>query len=374
MRIVQIANFYTPTSGGLRTCVDEIGRGYVAAGHDRILIVPGKADADVETAAGRRITLRSPSFFGSKTYQLLTSRGTLDMLDELAPDVLEVSDKLSVSWLAPWSRRTGVPLVLFSHERIDAILESRVPRQFPLVALANLCNRKLSDAVGQIVVASNFAAAEFARVGAPNVRRVPLGVDLDQFRPAAGLHGTAPSGDDGVVKLVLISRLSKEKQPDRAIAALRVLVAGGVRAELTVLGDGPRRDLVEAQARGLPVTFLGHVGGRDDMAAVIAAADVAVCPSPVESFGLAVLEALACGTPVVVPSHGAARELVGGRGSGMVTDGSPVGLADGIRSLLEVPAHERRRAARAAAERFPWSATVDGLLHLYRDYTKAPVA
>ena len=46
MRIAQFANFYSPTSGGLRTCVDELGRGYTALGHERILVVPGPEDLD----------------------------------------------------------------------------------------------------------------------------------------------------------------------------------------------------------------------------------------------------------------------------------------------------------------------------------------
>jgi alpha-1,6-mannosyltransferase len=98
------------------------------------------------------------------------------------------------------------------------------------------------------------------------------------------------------------------------------------------------------------------------MAELVAAADMALSPSPAESFGLATLEALACGVPAVVPQQGAACELVGGPGSGRVTDGTPRGLADGVLQLAAVPAAERRAAARAAAERFPWPTTVAGLL------------
>jgi alpha-1,6-mannosyltransferase len=365
LRIVQIANFYTPTSGGLRTSVDEIGRGYGAAGHDRVLVVPGQADADEHTPSGRRVTLSSPRLPGSGSYHVLTGRRrTFTLLDELQPDVLEVSDKLSVSWLAPWARRRSVPLVLFSHERIDAILRSRVPRGFPLAASADFVNRRLSRLVEHVVVTSRFAAAEFARIGATNVRRVPLGVDLATFAPVS-----AAGERSGPVRLVMLSRLSREKRPELAVEALRLLRDAGVDAELTVIGDGPIRSRIERRIAGrpggLPVWLLGHIARRDTLAQLVADADIAVCPSPVETFGLAVLEALACGTPVVVPSDGAAHELVGEVGSGMVCDGSPAGLAQGVLDLLDVPAAQRRSAARAAAERLPWSATVAGLLELY---------
>ncbi|WP_167473746.1 glycosyltransferase [Nocardia arthritidis] len=361
MRIVQLANFYTPASGGLRTCVDEIGRGYTVAGHERVLVVPGPADNDEQTPAGRRITVRSPKF-GAAGYHVLTARRTRVVLDRLYPDVLECSDKLSVRWLAPWARRTGVPLVLFSHERIDAILRSRVPRGFPLAAAADLANRRLCVRAEKVVVTSNFATAEFDRIGATNVRRIPLGVDLTTFRP------TESDSAADVVRLVLVSRLSREKRAERAIEAVRELRAAGIHCRLTVIGDGPLRPRMERLAAGLPVDFRGHLTDRATMAALVADADIAVFPSPAETFGLAVLEALACGTPVVVPEAGAAGELVGAPGSGVVSDGSPRGLAAGVRELLEVPAPQRRIAARTAAERFPWSATVAGMLALYADY------
>ncbi|GAA5074382.1 glycosyltransferase [Nocardia iowensis] len=369
MRIVQIANFYTPASGGLRTCLDEIGRGYLASGHDRVLVVPGPTDSDEQTASGRRITVQSPKF-GAGGYHVLTARRTRGVLDRLRPDVLECSDKLSVRWLAPWARGTGVPLVLFSHERIDAILRTRVPPGFPLSAAADLANRRLCVRADKVVVTSSFATAEFARIGATNVRRVPLGVDLTTFRPAE--PGEAPRPASAPARLVLVSRLSKEKRAERAIEAVRVLVESGSDCELAVIGDGPLRPRLQRLAAGLPVTFHGHLTDRAAMAALVAAADIAVFPSPAETFGLAVLEALACGTPVVVPAAGAAGELVDAPGSGIVSDGTPHGLADGVRELLAVPAHHRRHAARTAAERFPWAATVTGMLALYADY-ESPV-
>lgn len=362
MKIVQIANFYTPTSGGLRTCLDEVGRGYGKAGHERVLVVPGKDDADEDGESGRRITVRSPRLLGTGSYHVLTGLRMEPLLDRLAPDVLEVSDKFSVAWLAPWARRRSVPLVLFSHERIDAILRSRVPRPFPLAAAADIANRALSRRADQIVTASAFSAEEFRRIGAGNVVQVPLGVDLTTFRP-----NHRRSVDD-TVRLVMVSRLSKEKAPELAVEALRVLVGRGIKVELTVIGEGTHRRRLERRSCGLPVRFLGHVGSRDEVAAHFANADIALCPSPVEAFGLAILEAMACGTPVVVPGTGAARELIGDEGSGVVTDGTATGLADGVQALLRVPVAQRRSDARAAAERFPWSLTVSTLLDLYRAY------
>jgi alpha-1,6-mannosyltransferase len=100
---------------------------------------------------------------------------------------------------------------------------------------------------------------------------------------------------------------------------------------------------------------------------LIAAADVALSPSPVETFGLATLEALACGTPVVVPAGGAVRELLGAPGAGAVCDGTARGIAGAVREVLQAPADPARTAAWAVAERFAWKVTVSGLLACYTE-------
>jgi alpha-1,6-mannosyltransferase len=359
MRIVQVANFYTPTSGGLRTCVEELGRGYVAGGHERILVVPGERDGDEQTPSGRRIWISSPRLGGG--YRVLTARGRVRrVLDDIRPDVLEVSDKFSVPWLSRWARPQRVPIVLFSHERIDVILRPRVPGWLPLRVAADLVNRRLSRLVHSVVVASEFSAEEFRRIGAGNVRQVALGVDLQVFHPLSDATRA-----DRTVHLVTVGRLSAEKSPELAIDCLRVLRDGGLDADLTVVGGGPLRTVLQRRADGLPVHFTGHVDAHDAVARLVAAADIALSPSSAETFGLATLEALACGTPVVVPAAGAARELVTPGESGAVCDGTAQGLARGVHELLAVPASTRRHAARRAAERYPWSGTVASLLDCY---------
>ncbi len=362
MRIVQVANFYAPKSGGQRVALEQTGHGFQESGHERVLIVPGRTGSVEQTPSGQRVTVRGLSLPGLGDYRILTGRREVcRLLDERPPDVLEVSDKISLLWLARWSRRRGVPLVLFSHERLDAILYSRVPRWFPLRAAADTVNRRLARRADQVIVTSAFSGDEFERIGACDVRRVPLGVDLDTFRPAPP---SAPAGDRPV-RLVTVTRLSREKRPERAIDGLRALCEQGVPAELVVIGDGPERERLRRRSRGLPVDFLGHVTDRNALAARVAGADVALFPSPAETFGLATLEALACGTPVVVPSYGAARELLDGPDSGRVYDGTPAGMAEAVRALHSVPEHRRRAAARTAAERYPWTETVAALLRGY---------
>jgi alpha-1,6-mannosyltransferase len=364
VRIVQLANFYGPATGGLRTAVDALGRGYTAAGFDRALVVPGSDWSREEGVDGIRCTVGARRVPGGSPYRVITDLTSVRaLLDELAPDRLEISDKLTLHRLTGWARDHGVPTVLISHERLDAVLSPRVPRRLPLRRAVGQWNRRLAGAFDAVVCASAFAADEFERVGATNVVRSPLGVDLSLFHPdARGGRPMAPSAD---LHLVCVGRLSREKRPDVALDALRHLLAAGVPARLTFVGDGPSKArLVEAAGR-LPVTFTGHLRERVGVAVLLAQADVALAPGPYETFGLSALEALACGTPVVVADTGASPELLGRAPVGIAATCDGRAFASAARALTVEPVETRRDAARRRAERYPWSRTVAALLELH---------
>lgn len=128
MRIVQLANFYSPTSGGLRTVVDTLGRGYVASGHERVLVVPGRHRGRVRTEAGLVITLPGLPVGGG--YRVMPrSASVLRELESLGDSLsIEVSDRTTLLAVSDWARARGVPTVLLSHVRLDRWIEARVPR------------------------------------------------------------------------------------------------------------------------------------------------------------------------------------------------------------------------------------------------------
>jgi alpha-1,6-mannosyltransferase len=111
----------------------------------------------------------------------------------------------------------------------------------------------------------------------------------------------------------------------------------------------------------VPVRWLGHVADRERLAVLLATADLVVAPGPVETFGLAALEALASGTPVAVSAQSALPEVVGAAGAVVPGDDGRVWGA-ALAALADRLPAERRAAARARAERFPWSAAVAGML------------
>jgi alpha-1,6-mannosyltransferase len=124
MRIVQLANLVTPTSGGLRVVMEQLGAGYVAAGHDRVVVTPGPQPGEtVEPDGTLRITLTGVPLPSSGGYRLLLSRKALaTTLTSLRPDALEVSDRFSLAWTVPWARERGITTTVIVHERLDHAL------------------------------------------------------------------------------------------------------------------------------------------------------------------------------------------------------------------------------------------------------------
>jgi Glycosyl transferase 4-like domain len=170
MRIVRLANFVAAHSGGLRTSLRELGQGYLAAGHEPVLIIPGELDSDQDTTQGRVLTLRGPRvpFMGGYRV-LLRRRHVAALLSELRPDTLEVSDRTTLRWTGQWARAHGVPAVMVSHENLTALL--RLVPLAPARAAADALNRRTARAYQQVICTTAWAAAEFERIGAGNVAR-----------------------------------------------------------------------------------------------------------------------------------------------------------------------------------------------------------
>ncbi|MGP4111793.1 glycosyltransferase [Streptomyces sp. 4N509B] len=374
LRIVRLANFVAPTSGGLRTALRELGAGYLAAGHEPVLVVPGEAAREDQTTQGRVITLPGRTVPGTGGYRVLTDRRRLAaLLASLAPDRLEVSDRTTLRWTGEWARRHRVPAVMVSHESVDGVMATwRLPTSL-CRRTADLLNRRTAHAYTTVVCTTDWAAREFERVGATNVVRAPLGVDLHRCRPQLrdpDLH--REFGRGARVLLAMCSRLSPEKRPGLALDALAELLERGVDATLVVAGDGPLHGRLRERARQreLPVVFTGHIGDPADLAVLQATADVVLAPGPAETFGLAAMEALACGTPVVASDRSAVPALLGDAGA--VASGDGRSFADGVQRLLARPEAGRRAAARARAERFPWHAAVSAFLAAHQ--APAPAA
>lgn len=362
MRIAQLANFVGPTSGGMKVVIDNLGQGYVDAGHERIFVSPGPRDEVRETEAGILVHVQAPRV--TNQYRMIFKPWrALDVLDRFRPTTVEVSDKWTLSPAGSWASRRGVGSIMFSHERLSDMLAMWARQSFGVETAVGALNRRLSKSFDAVVVTSRFAADEFEGTGA-RLELVPLGVDLETFHPRVGTPD-----DDGVVKFCYVGRLSHEKSPQLAVATVAELHRRGHRVRLDMYGTGPDEAMLREAAGDAEVVFHGFVAGRDEVARRYGAADISLSVCPAETFGLAVLEAMACGTPVVTSNRGGAHELVDAT-AGAAGDPDPRALADAVESLLPRLGPELRAAARRRAERYTWQRTTDQMLALHDDLAR----
>ena len=200
-----------------------------------------------------------------------------------------------------------------------------------------------------VVVTSRGVADDLIaryRVPASRIRVLHNPVDLDAIATlAAGPIDDGVAGDRPV--LAAAGRLAGVKNYPLMIAAVEDLVAR-VPAFLWILGDGPERARLEALARDHGVaTFVRFLGFQQNPFRFIARADVFVLTSAYEGFGNVLVEAMACGTPVIATRSPGTMEIIEDGENGLLVEHDPESIARAIAALLADPAKRDRLRTRA---------------------------
>ena len=218
--------------------------------------------------------------------------------------------------------------------------------------VAAVLERLVAHAADVVLAASADLAERARAVGAGDVRLAPVAA------PPLVLTGTDPGLGHPLV--LAVGRLHPQKGYDVLLAARRAWPD----AVVAVAGDGPLEQELRAQAPD--VRWLGR---RDDVADLLAAADVVVLPSTWEARSLTAQEALRAGRPLVATAVGGVPDLVG-EGAVLIPPGDPEALASAVRELLDDPAYAAALAARGRAVAATWPTeqdTVDQVLGVYRE-------
>ncbi|MBI4513435.1 MAG: glycosyltransferase family 4 protein [Gemmatimonadetes bacterium] len=233
-----------------------------------------------------------------------------------------------------------------------------------LEALALRCSPR-------IVAISDFTKRRLVAAGAAEDRItvVPNGVDIARI-------SAAPASAEPT-DLVYVGRLIAHKQVHLLIEALRCLRELRPGATLLVIGDGPERGNLERLAETLgmreSVRFAGQLRSLEEVYAHLKSSRVMVLPSKREGFGTVVLEAWACGIPVVVcdEPENAAVELIDSPLKGRVVASHPASIAAACAELLAGGSSERRDRLQAAAARYDWETISAQVLRVYSTSLRA---
>jgi alpha-1,6-mannosyltransferase len=328
MHLVDTTLFYSPTSGGVKR--------YLSAKHawlaahtnwEHTIVVPGR---ESQLERGGICTLPGYPVPGTFNYRLpLNPRRWARLLDELEPTLIEAGDAFHPAWCG-WrvAQRRGIPLAGFYHSNLPQLAGRRSCGWFTEPVLRRYL-RLLYERCDLVFAPSRLMCQYLAELGVQRVRHQPLGVDAEVFTPArrsAGALRECLGLPRAARVLMYAGRFAREKNLP---VLLRAFAQLGAPYHLVLIGG-------EQKARpAANVTVLPYRRDSLELAQWLASADALVHAGTKETFGLVILEAMACGRPVVAARAGAFPEFVDDSVGVLAEPNSSASMAAAIAALYE---------------------------------------
>ena len=358
MHLVDTTLFFSPTSGGVKR--------YLTAKHawlaahtswEHTIVVPGR---ETHTERGGVCTLSGHPVPGTFNYRLpLDPRRWSRLLESLEPTLIEAGDAFHPAWCA-WhvARRRGIGVVAFFHSNLPQIMGRRTGGQLSQRLIARYI-RWLYERFDVVFAPSRVMCEYLKDLGLQQVVHQPLGVDPGVFSPVH--RGTTVRERLGLARdarvLLFAGRFAEEKNLPVLLQAFARL---GPPYHLLLIGG-------ERSTRPAPtVTMIPYRRDSVELAQWLASADALVHAGTKETFGLVILEAMACGRPVVAARAGAFPELVD-ESVGLLAEPDDAGsMAEAIAALYErdldaLGANARERVLR----QFTWQRAFHSQVNVY---------
>jgi len=321
-----------------------------------------------ETVGGApvyRLPVPGPKPLASLTFTL----SALPLIKRLNPDLIHAHELISPATTAIAARKLfGIPVVATVHGSGLSSDVLRLKRRF----LGKTRLKILCREIAAFCVISAVIDRELATEGVPVQKRIsiPNGVDTGRFAPLAPAQKKALRSRLALPAeariVIFVGRLAPEKRVDLLTGIWRSVRQAVPRALLLILGSGPEEAGLKQRA-GDGILFLGS---QPDVTPYLQAADLFVLPSAAEGLSLALLEALACGLPVIATSVGGNPEVIRHLETGWLTPpDDPPALTEAIVTLLEdekLQSKLRENARAHAVQNYSLVKMADRLLDLYR--------
>jgi alpha-1,6-mannosyltransferase len=401
IKTLHITNHYHPTSGGIRIFYQALLEAADRHQREVCLVVPGAKDSMEKVGEfGRIYTIAAPPcpLFDSRyrlllphLYALPYTSALRRILQAEQPDLVEVCDKFALSCVPTVLRRNWIkgvsPTVLvgMSCERLDDNVSAYISASDFARGFANWYLKKMYATRFDCHISnSRYTAGELADALANRpeiqVHVLPMGVHCSEFSPSRRSVSareallrriSVANGNGSSPRLLLyVGRLSPEKNIDILVDMIEILAADdSAEHHLLFAGDGPRapwlRKMADEKAPGR-IHLLGHIAAREDLADLYANCDALVHPNPREPFGIAPLEAMASGLPVVAPHAGGILSYANLRNAWLV-EPTGQGLAAGVRDVFmdELDRTARVDEALRTAASFDWPHVAACFFDLY---------
>lgn len=356
MHLVDITMFYAAQGGGVSTYLNAKARWL--ARRSRISHTILSPNVHTGGAAPALVEIPAIPFPGINGYRMpMSITASARLLEALQPDLVEAGDAGHCAWAALRAKRElGIPAVAFYHSDLPRLMSNRFGDLAMRGSRSYLA--RLYRQFDMVLAPSRLMVQQLSSMGIDDAVHQPLGIDIGVFGPQRRIstlrqHLRLPPG---ARLLVYAGRFTADKKLQFLIDAVRKL---GRPYHLVLVGGG------EALPQYPQITYIPFKRDQRVLARLLASCDVMVHPGDCETFGLIVLEAMACGLPVVSTGGGVA-ELVDEHTGLVVPPDSASSLAEGIeeifrRDLAALGANARRKAQ----EHYDWNLIMPQLLNRY---------
>ena len=369
MKVALFTETFLPKVDGVVTIIDQMITRMHAHGITPMIFAPPNAPTDykgvvVHPSWGTRFLL-----YPELHFSFPSPKGIRAIID-FQPDVIHVMNPTFIGAVGTIMAKIGRrPLVASVHMDIDTYVTQYAGAWGLPIAWAYF--RAWHNQAAVNLAPSSATLAQITRNGIQRAEHWQRGIDLERFRRKPRNHAlrhalTRHHPDD--LLLLYVGRISKEK---RVHDLLPLCSIPGVRVAL--VGGGPQAESIRAEFAQTEAHFTGVLTG-EALIDAYNAADIFVFPSQSETFGLAPLEAMACGLPVVAPFSGGLQDTLHDSVNALVYDPViPGSLTEHVVMLRDNPELCKRLGAQAHtyAQSKSWQASMDQLISIYQSlYTR----
>ena len=388
--IVDFNNFWSPSGGGVRRYHLQKMAFYEklsSKSEEQVLSVFVMPDSKTFTEKkSDSLVIEHVEAFrfpGKWEYRFLWKPSQIEpVLAKYKPQVIEVGSPYLLPTMVRRAAKKIVP---------EAVLLSFWHADFPITYVQRPVTNKFGKALGNLSknVAFWYARQEFKRFDGiqvscnevlrrldrhklPTSHWIPLGCDIQMFSPSKRDESLVQKLKDGKPDRLTIffpHRFCEEKGIELLLGAYPILCEKlGCEPALVFAGTGPYLPQVQEAVEKYPhIQYAGFISSIDEMARHYASVDLGLALSGWETFGLSILESMACGNAQIGASTGAAAEHIRESGAGVVLkERTPQALADAIVELYHSDMAAMKQKARAYAEKFSWADCFKRQLELYK--------
>ena len=365
MKIVDVAEFYTDTGGGVKTYINQKLKAADRLGHEMVIIAPGTEAGEEERFGGRVHWVKGPKLILDPNYVVLWRKQEVHrLLDLEQPDVVEGSSVWTGGHFAGSWKGNAVKSLVFHQDPVAVYPQTFLNSIFSLKTLDKMFGfawnyiGKISRMYDTTIVSGDWLNERLQKFGVHNPTTIRFGINKSFFSP----QRRNPELRERLLKdlgldanaalCISVSRFHPEKR-------VGTIIDGFQKASqkkpmgLLIFGGGPFEKWVAYKSNKADnVKLMGFTSDRDELANIMASSDYFLHGSAAETFGIVVAEAICSGLPVVVPDRGGAVDFGNPDYSEVYATGNGDAMAEAILKIMSRDRKSLVEASKKASETY----------------------